>query len=388
MTDKFTKFQVKSSLISGDEAKNKPIVAALPDTKITGYASSPKLSSNYKETSTKSAVKDYEILSKDYGVNLKVALTNLGEERLYDPTLFKYLSDSYSFSDINFFNVEKGLNELPAVKDSLGIEFETFADSLGSISDENSKLFITQRYDTYTTTDLLSLSTTKGLENISIASDVKAVSIDTGKLDSITILEAFSQRVSKELENTTATSDSTLLGINPNKLDAVAATEVLSYSFNKIFSDRVLATDDAFGNLNPDDDQSSLNRKPAYDFSGVSDLNYRTITKALSETLRAVDKFTLPDDTTRDTYFVSDLLVSSLQKPLLDVANYSEKVSLQPELAKLETATVRDILTTVVLFFKDKNDTTTVTSSGIVNKQDYFLEQYETENYAGENFYF
>lgn len=322
-------------------------------------------------------------------------------------TIEKPFFDTYSVSDFNELAISPVKLELLTTEDTLFYEFEKSLLNQATISDDqysadisspkedsstvfdtNVKLTQKELVDITTLFDVKEVDFEKALDEFSIATDVYQFTVSKSLFDLFAVSDFSFRSTNKGISDTTLLADENIKDIVAGKLDVVVAPELVEKLLYKSIVDFVTATDDAFGNLNPDDDQTALTQRPAFDTSGVSDINYRVITKAIFDTVTAVEKFEIKDDSIKDISSITDLFIANLEKYLEDTAGNSDFVTLNPAPNKLDSAAVNDILTAVVSFFYNINDITNITTSGRINKQDYFLEEYTVDDYTGENFYF
>jgi hypothetical protein len=287
--------------------------------------------------------------------HLNVNITNLGENRQASNHLFHFAPDFSTSSDyIEYKIIGKNLSDSSSTLDSLGFEINSVSEDIGGLSDTDSKIVITERYDISLTAELVD------------------------------------RHLNKSSGDLSTTSDSNVFSINPNKTDQIITVEAVAHVFRKSLFDSVTSTDDALGISNIDDDQIAGVVNPEFDVSGVSDINYNHIFKALIDVVGTDDTdIDLRDGTIKDSSSLSDLLANALVKPFEDSSSASDAAPVfVASPLKLDIANSTDILTRVATYFRVFGDTATAASSGIVNKQNYFSEEYGTENYVGQNFSF
>ena len=353
MADKTYKFTVKSKEVSVKDSKTKDLNVDVPDTSLKGQTSSPNITSNFSQAELKTSVKEVGEVNTTYNINLEVGLENLGETRQPDGTRFIFQPDVYTLTDLQYSLVDKVFENEGSAKDSLGFDLGLLKEDLFNLSELTFK------------------------------------AIATNRQDSATPIESVGQEVSKPFTNVSGVSDYNTLLVNPAKDELYFASDDSYRVFEKYLVDRLTATDDAFGDLNPDDDQAGLTEKPQTDSSGVADVDYRLIVKALFEVVTPLEDFEAADDSLKDINTISDLIAAAIQKVSdEDYIRNSDSTTFHARPNKLDTTTASDILTTVVSFFYELNDAPRVTEGGLVNQQDYFQQEYHNGDYIGQNFYF
>ncbi len=352
--------------------------------------------------------------------NIKVVETVKSEffylEELVAQTLEKPFVDKANSSDYRQLNISPSKADSYFVNDDSYYVFTKFLfdkinatdDHLGNLNpdDDQEANINSPELDTTGITDEDKKLLDKAFIDISYFLDIQSFIFEKINLDSALIDDAQQVLTSKTLEEFYSLSDFTFSSIGKvtsdliantdtnsktiesAKLEVLTTTEEVEATVYKAIFDFIKSTDDAFGNLNPDDDQTASTQRPAFDASGVSDVDYRVITKAIFDAISAIDRIDIKDDSIKDTSTIEDLLAAAFSKYREDTFSNSDEAFLHPRPNKLDSATVNDILTAVVNYLYNINDVTTITTSGRINKQDYFLEEYTVDDYTGENFYF
>jgi len=292
----------------------------------------------------------------------------------------KFLSDKVTATDDAFGNLNPDDDQVAGLTSP---EFDTTG-----ILDEDSKVIIKGEVDITSLIDLQYFGYEKIKQEYLLLADVKEVEFSKVFEESFSLSDSIEQELNKSLLELFVVSDSDTKLIEPGKLETLTTPDTVENVFYKSIVDLITATDDAFGNLNPDDDQVAGTNKPADDSSGVADVDYRIITKAIFDTVHAISDLEIKDDSIKDISQIQDLLSTSLSKQLEDSFGNSDEVQLHTTPSKQDIATLNDILTTVVQFLYNIDNTATTTSSGNINRQDYFAEEFTNDDYTGENFSF
>lgn len=354
MTDKTTKFTVKSNKVLGEEAKQKNIVVDVPDTYLKSQTLLPSISVDYKQPNIKSNFSKKDIITNIDTNKLEVDIKGLGEERQPDGTRFIYKPDEISINDHQFSLIDK-----QAIPDKVGVK-GTFIYFLKE----------SDKFDEVTTPDIFSVDYSKPFFN------------------SFSTEEFFKKELSKlAFDSAFSTEENTKL-VGLNKFETLNTPEKVEQVFYKSIFDAISVTDDVNGIL-PDDDQTALIQDRNFDISGVEDFSYRHIFKGLVDTIHLVENFRAEDGTIKDDSAVVDIFIASLFKTAdNDSAGTADTVALAPTSSRLDVATTKDILSTVITFLRSPVDTASAADSGRLNSQDYFSEEYVWEDYVGSNSYF
>jgi hypothetical protein len=229
--------------------------------------------------------------------------TNMGEDSIPDPRLFKFLSEQFGFSEQKLIQVYKNLSDLTTTQEQVQKLLQKTLADITSNSDIFNRVWTAYRThtDSTTNTELLQKEFQKVLQDIANAPDLLQSSI--GKyLTDITALANLSYAVllvGKDLQDQT-----------------IGFTDVLSriVEFNRIFEDTAFMTDDFLGAANIDDDQ------------------YAHAYKVLLEWVRPQERFSV-----------------DLDKPdVSDSAALAEQAYLEPQLAKFDAVSAAELATALV----------------------------------------
>lgn len=403
-----TRFVYKPDVFTVNEiryiALDKPFIELSVISDIVGLEINPFV--EHAGTVSSFDFKDVEIVKED----LSFALSFVSQ------TIEKPFSDSYGVSDFNTITVSPFKSDTYFTADESFRVFEKFLSDRVSVTDDafdnlnpdddQTAGVVNPEFDTTGVLDEDTKGITKSIVDLTslldlhyfdygqvkeeylLLADVKEVALLKVFGDSYTLSDTFDFTFNKDLVDVFTISDTDSKVVESGKSENLATPDEVNNILYKSIVDIITATDDAFGNLNPDDDQAAGTQKPAIDFSGVADIDYRIITKAIFDTVKTISSLEIKDDSIKDVSQIQDLLASSLVKVLEETFGNSDETKLHPQTSKLDNTTVNDILTAVVQFFYDINDTTNITSSGNINKQDYFAEEFTNDDYTGENFSF
>ena len=249
--------------------------------------------------------------------------TNLGEDSVPDPRLFKFLSDQFGFSEQTLKSVFKNLSDLTTTEEQVRKLLQKVLADATSNSDVFNRVWTAFRTfsDSTTNSELVQKDFEKALLDLANSSDLLQTNV--GKyLADITALANLSFAV-------------ILIGKNLQD-QTVGFSDVLSrvIDFNRTFSDTVFTTDDFFGEANIDDDQ-------------------------IAQVFKVVmDWISLPET------FAVDVI-----KPgVLDQAAVSEQAYLESQLPKSDTVTRQDIQTSQIDLAKLDQTSNSEQQSFSVNK--------------------
>jgi hypothetical protein len=263
--------------------------------------------------------------------------TNLGEDSVPDPRLFKFLSDEFGLSEQKLFDVFKNLSNLTTTEEQVRKLLQKVLADITTNSDVFNRVWTAFRTHTDSTanSELIQKDFEKVLADLANSSDL--LSTDVGKyLTDVTALANLSYAVilvGKTLQDQT-----------------IGFSDVLTriVDFNRNFSDTTFTTDDFFGEANIDDDQIAQVFKVVMDWI------------SLPETF-AVD-VTKPD--------------------VLDQATASEQASLEPQLPKFDQFVSSDLQTSVVGLAKTEQTSNSEQQSFDVVKPDRTEEVVSSEQQA------
>ena len=249
--------------------------------------------------------------------------TNLGEDSVPDPRLFKFLSDEFGLSEQTLKSVFKNLSDLATTEEQVRKLLQKVLADATTNSDVFNRVWTVFRThsDSTVNSELLEKDFQKVLADLSNSSDL--LQTDVGKyLADITALANLSFAVilvGKTLQDQT-----------------IGFSDVLTriVDFNRNFSDTTFTTDDFFGEANIDDDQIAQVFKVVMDWI------------SLPETF-AVD-VTKPD--------------------VLDQAAVSEQASLSPQLPKFDQFVSSDLQTSAVGLAKTEQISNSEQQSFLVDK--------------------
>ena len=249
--------------------------------------------------------------------------TNLGEDSVPDPRLFKFLSDEFGFSEQTLKSVFKNLSDLTTTEEQVRKLLQKVLADATSNSDVFNRVWTAFRTfsDSTTNSELVQKDFEKALLDLANSSDLLQTNV--GKyLADITALANLSFAV-------------ILIGKNLQD-QTIGFSDVLTrvIDFNRTFSDTVFTTDDFFGEANIDDDQ-------------------------IAQVFKVVmDWISLPET------FAVDVI-----KPgVLDQAALSEQAYLESQLPKSDTVTRQDIQTSQIDLAKLDQTSNSEQQSFNVNK--------------------
>lgn len=296
---------------------------------------------------------------------LNVVVTNMGEENIPDPTLFKRLDDISGYSEQVLKTVSKGLLESVTNSDAItSIQVEKILTELLSLSD-----LVTQIVAYNRTFDTDTAAVTEQLQ-AAVAKIFADTAVNT---------EFVSQLVAKLLEEAVAASDQTTLETNKN------------------FEDLVDATDDILGEANIDDDQYAEFGKSLLDYTTIAEL-FNTVVdfnRVYTETATNVDLAQLGiQPLYQETTNIAEQTLAQFGKLQQDQATITEQALLNiDKLAETEQVTQQDQTTALVdkgLLFtatvteSQLIDTTKLVTETAVNTElvELATDKYFTENLA------
>jgi hypothetical protein len=177
-------------------------------------------------------------------VALNFTATNMGEENIPDPRLFKFLSDEFKLNEQAVKQVFKNLSDLSTTDEQVRKLLQKVLQDITTTSDVFDRVWTAYRTytDSTTNTELLQKDFQKVLLDLSNSSDL--LRTDVGKyLADVTALANLSYAVilvGKDLQDQT-----------------IGFTDVLTriVDFNRTFEDTAFMTDDFYGAANIDDDE-------------------------------------------------------------------------------------------------------------------------------------
>jgi len=249
--------------------------------------------------------------------------TNLGEDSVPDPRLFKFLSDEFKLSEQTLKSVFKNLSDLTTTQEQVRKLLQKVLADATTNSDVFNRVWTIFRThsDSTVNSELLEKDFAKVLADLSNSSDLLQTNV--GKyLADITALANLSFAVilvGKTLQDQT-----------------IGFSDVLTriVDFNRNFSDTTFTTDDFFGEANIDDDQ-------------------------IAQVFKVVmDWISLPET----------FAVNFIKPGVLDQAAISEQASLSPQLPKFDQFVSSDLRTSAVGLAKTEQTSNSEQQSFRVDK--------------------
>jgi len=320
-------------------------------------------------------------------------VTNMGEESIPSPDLFKRLTDYYN------------------ALDKLTLAYNKQFANTSSVSDLFTKTITFRRLITeaQTTSDQKFLTVNKALVETSSLVDV-TVKRSTKQLTEIkNSIDQFKLLLNKQATELSTSSDQKTLRLNKLLTETKTASSLFSrtVAFNKLFLDSVDATDDFFGVANADDDQIASVGKRLVDYTSNSDSLNKRYFKALLDTENVLELLNLQfkkasaelintTDQKRfrvaksfsETDTVVDFKALSIGKRVTDTNNTSELLNSLINKIKTETITSSELISFLKAIGRLFQETIVNTDSGFVNNQNYTVSSYASAGYVGNNINF
>jgi hypothetical protein len=266
----------------------------------------------------------------------KIIVTNMGEEVFPNPQLFKRVHDYYQVNDTVTLTYRSVKFDQVAVNDTVTLTYRSVFQEL-QVTSDSYKVFVVNKgvRDTAQLVDQNSKRVQKQFSNLFNTADVPQVTYGKNLLNTVSVTTELVKLAYKKAAN-----------------DLVTSTDILNrtVNFNRSFADVVDATDDFFGDANIDDDQIAQVGKTLVSWLTSTDVRAVTATKILQ------------------TAFTR-----------------SDTVSNTPKKVVAELVTSSDTVSFYKFANRSFNEVITAQSSGIINNQSYFAEDYVQPGYAGTN---
>jgi hypothetical protein len=266
-------------------------------------------------------------------ISTEFAATNLGEDSIPEPRLFKFLSDEFKLNEQTLLSVFKNLTELSTTEDQVRKLIQKAFVDITSNSEVFNRVWAAFRTvsDSSATTELLQKDFAKVLADVSNSTDLLSTSV--GKyLADVTALANLSYAVilvGKNLEEQIALSD--------------VLTRIVQY--NRIFEDTAFMTDDFFGEANIDDDQIAQVFKVVLDWISLPETFAVAFIKPgiLDQAAIREQAFLEPQPLKLDSILNSEIRSSLIEQVKLDQISNTEQQAFnvnKPD--RIDTATTSD----------------------------------------------
>jgi hypothetical protein len=298
----------------------------------------------------------------DTSVQVSVVVTNMGEESLVNPSLFKRVSDFYELSDtVSLTYSQKKLEQVGTADDF------TRTVQYGRVFPE----YLTTG-DSYKT-----FFNNKVLQNTVVSAETSFKQLSKIFTSEFTRTDVVNITYGKLVRDAANSNDTVYKYNNKGVVNVISSSDTFARVLNlkRNFADLIDATDDFYGAANIDDDQIAYVGKTLvnwatssdiksvvlntyrYDTAAVTELNYFSLTKPLA-----------------DVSTVTELIKLSPQKVLLDTFNSSDKASFVGNKVLLDVSGTADSKT--VLYDKKLSDIgglqDTFTYTGTKSLQDQY----------------
>ena len=266
------------------------------------------------------------VVSTENNLLAKVIVTNMGEESIPNPELFKRVHDYYQVNDIVTLTYKSVKFDQAAVADQFStiVQYRRVFQELQVTSDSYKVFVVTKGVrDTTQLVDQNSKRVQKQFSNLFNTADVLQVQYNKNLLNTVGV-----------------TTELVKLAYKKAADDLVTSTDILNrtVNFNRSFVDVVDATDDFFGDANIDDDQIAqvgktlvswltstdvkavVLRVVKADVANTTDQKQAQLTKPLLSLTVSTDQAkTFAQKTLVTGYTTSDLTTQATSKSLLDV---------------------------------------------------------------------
>jgi hypothetical protein len=297
----------------------------------------------------------------DPSVNIETVFVGYGEDRLADPSLFKFIEDVARALDyINTFLGEGGL---------------------------------VQNVDTGLAQDLARLAVNKGINDLLSPSEDIAKSIFSIAVDIVANVEQVSKLILKDILDTANINETIALGFSKTLEDFSTTLEVVTFLLSTSFSlfDTITVTDDYLGEAVVDDDQVASFGKNIIEAITSSDIvttaliafiNFnhvatpaetvsKTIATVLFDSANAIDSLVSTDifngAAITDSQTLVELISLNIGARLLDIANISDSIQnlIQPSYS--ESVTGSESIQKLIQSVYSEDATTTETISKAIS---------------------
>jgi len=265
------------------------------------------------------------VASTENNLLAKVVITNMGEEILPNPQLFRRAHDYYQVNDTITLTYRSIKVDLVAATDQFSrtVQYKRVFQQL-QVTNDSYKVFVVR----------------KGV--VDTVADIELVTKRAQKVlaDQVNETDQVRLQPRKVVQDTVSRSEVVVKFPQKAVNETVASTDVLSrtVNFNRSFSDVVDATDDFFGNANVDDDQTARVGKTLIswlastdvrsivlsvvkaDVATTTDQKQARLTKPLLSATASTDQARARAQKILATaYTASDLTTQATNKRLLDV---------------------------------------------------------------------
>ena len=280
---------------------------------------------------TTSIALDSPVAGQVNDTSTEFAATNLGEDSIPEPRLFKFLSDEFKLNERTLIDVYKNLTELSTTEDQVRNLIQKVLIDITSNSEVFGAVWAIYRdyADSAAAVELLQKDFAKVLADVSNSTDLLSTSV--GKyLTDVTALANLSYAV---------------ILIGKNLEDQIALSDVLDriVYYNRTFEDTAFMTDDFFGEANIDDDQIAQVFKILFDWISLPETFAVDVTKEgfLEQSLLSDQTYLEPQPLKIDSVINSETQSSLIEQVKLDEAFILEQQSIdvdKPDNVELVTA--------------------------------------------------
>ena len=311
--------QVQTSNIVANDSTTSEINSGTPNTTYTTQVQTPNIVGNTSEiSSTFNAPVGLPVVPQVTDTAIEFIATNMGEDSVPDPRLFKFLSDEFGFSEQTLKSVFKNLSDLATTEEQVRKLLQKVLADITSNSDVFNRVWTAFRTHTDSTTnsELIQKDFEKVLADLVNSSDL--LSTDVGKyLADVTALANLSYAV-------------ILIGKNLQD-QTIGFSDVLTriVDFNRTFSDTAFTTDDFYGAANIDDDQIAQVFKVVLEWINLPETFAVDVTKPgiSDQTVSSEQAYLEPQLSKFDTVTRSDIQTNSVGLSKLDQTSNSEQQS-------------------------------------------------------------
>lgn len=284
---------------------------------------------------------------------LSGTVTNMGEDSIPNPYLFKRLSSDY------------------LVNDTVSVTYKLTKLELASVSEEFTRVVDYRRRFEELLAPLDSYKVFfvgKGLVSSANSQDVLQVGFQKPQQDSVSVLDPKSIQLLKQLQSAYTTTEQFNLNYQKVSLETVTAGDVFSrvVNFTRNFESLADATDDFYGLANVDDDQTARFGKTLTSFTETATQYTVVFGKSLNTGFIAQEQLTvdltkpLNSQTTTDTENKF-----TLTKPAVDLAEFATQQVF--ELGKLLDS--QSVTNTLLTLLANKAVNTQTTTSEVRTAQ-------------------